>query len=303
MLPCSRRRRGMEAPGKTQPPPPPPPQKERQGGYFHELQSTYRSDAKAIKKVYRKLASKLHPDKNTEDPDATVKFQRVTRAYQVISDEEARRAYLRAIRIRTLLHAKMHNGHLPSRDTDPFLCFHVHVLSRERGLRSRGERLLFFDFIEQTMEICVKDERVLFAKLCSASSSSSSSSPRSDGDGSRDVGCVGDVREVEQHRSRGYGVSFSLPRRCIHHPKQKGDDAGGGCMSMMLFTLTPGDRKFLFRILSAYSSPPASSERRPSKADAPSDALKLVLDDANLPPASVKKGPVLKKGASGAHCR
>ena len=94
-----------------------------------------------------------------------------------------------------------------------------------------------------------------------------------------------------------------MPRRCINHPQQKGDDDGGGCMSMMLFALTPGDRKFLFRILSAYSSPPTSSERRPSKADAPSDALKLVLDDANLPPASVKKGPVLKKGASGAHCR
>ena len=55
---------------------------------------------KQIKKTYRKLASKLHPDKNADDPDATTKFQRVTRAYQVVSDPEARQAYLRAIRIR-----------------------------------------------------------------------------------------------------------------------------------------------------------------------------------------------------------
>ena len=75
--------------------------KEKAGGYFKELQSTYRSDASSIKRTYRKLASKLHPDKNADDPDATTKFQRVTRAYQVVSDDESRAAYLRAIRKRT----------------------------------------------------------------------------------------------------------------------------------------------------------------------------------------------------------
>ena len=34
----------------------------------------------AIKKKYRKLALKLHPDKNRDDPEATQKFQRIAEA-------------------------------------------------------------------------------------------------------------------------------------------------------------------------------------------------------------------------------
>ena len=37
-------------------------------------------DADAIKKKYRKLALKLHPDKNRDDPEATQKFQRIVEA-------------------------------------------------------------------------------------------------------------------------------------------------------------------------------------------------------------------------------
>ena len=35
----------------------------------------------AIKKKYRKLALKLHPDKNRDDPEATQKFQRIAEAH------------------------------------------------------------------------------------------------------------------------------------------------------------------------------------------------------------------------------
>ena len=46
-----------------------------------------------IKKAYRKLARKLHPDVNPGDSSAQKKFQEVQEAYEVLQDSEKRKAY------------------------------------------------------------------------------------------------------------------------------------------------------------------------------------------------------------------
>lgn len=46
-----------------------------------------------IKKAYRKLAAKHHPDKNPNDPKAAERFKEISEAYQVLGDAEKRKQY------------------------------------------------------------------------------------------------------------------------------------------------------------------------------------------------------------------
>mgnify|MGYP002626277570 CR=1 FL=1 len=46
-----------------------------------------------IRKAYRSLVFKIHPDKNKDDPEASSKFANINKAYQILSNEETRRLY------------------------------------------------------------------------------------------------------------------------------------------------------------------------------------------------------------------
>src|ERR671912_786825 len=51
------------------------------------------ADEGQIKKAFRRLARELHPDVNTEDPDAEEKFKEAAEAYEILSDPERRATY------------------------------------------------------------------------------------------------------------------------------------------------------------------------------------------------------------------
>jgi len=61
--------------------------------YYDILEISSDASSDQIKKAYRSLAFKYHPDKNPDDPKAEEKFKEISEAYECLSDKASRRNY------------------------------------------------------------------------------------------------------------------------------------------------------------------------------------------------------------------
>src|SRR5258707_5885858 len=63
--------------------------------YYEALGIARGANADEIKKAYRSLAMKFHPDRNQGDKTAEHKFKEISEAYDVLKDDQKRAAYNR----------------------------------------------------------------------------------------------------------------------------------------------------------------------------------------------------------------
>lgn len=61
--------------------------------YYELLEVSKTANGEELKKSYRRLAMKYHPDRNPDDKEAEAKFKEINEAYEVLKDDQKRAAY------------------------------------------------------------------------------------------------------------------------------------------------------------------------------------------------------------------
>ena len=121
--------------------------------YYETLGLTKNASEEDIKKAYRKLARKHHPDLNPNDKEANKKFQQINEANEVLSDPEKRKKYDQygkdwehaeqfenARQQRTASHIERHTGGASDFEDEDFSSFFSSMFGEQAG---RGRQTKF----------------------------------------------------------------------------------------------------------------------------------------------------------------
>lgn len=100
--------------------------------HYDVLKVRRNADEEAIKKSYRDLAKKYHPDKNKDDPKAQEKFIEIGAAYEVLSNPQKRKEY--DLSLQGMGSSGRGNNNYPHNQPDTFTTFH-HFHRARRGNR------------------------------------------------------------------------------------------------------------------------------------------------------------------------
>ena len=87
--------------------------------FYYLLGISETASADEIKKAYRKLSLKYHPDKNNGDPECVGKFQKISEAYETLGNAEKKSQYDMMNKNPFVRMSSMHGG-MPGMSGSPF---------------------------------------------------------------------------------------------------------------------------------------------------------------------------------------
>ncbi|CAL8107740.1 unnamed protein product [Calicophoron daubneyi] len=127
--------------------------------YYKILNVDKKATRKEIKKSYRNLAKKYHPDTNKNDPEAEEKFRQLSEAYEVLNDQEKRDIYDRQGKEGLKQHG-VHRGAHPFAD---FFGFHFDFGQSDSQEALRGDDVTMDLWV--TLEELYSGEFVEFTRV------------------------------------------------------------------------------------------------------------------------------------------
>jgi len=131
--------------------------------YYEVLGVGKNASADEIKRAYRRMAMKYHPDKNPDDKQAEAKFKECAEAYEVLSDPEKRQRYdqfghegLRGIGMRDYAHMRWQDIGSIFEDVFGFDDFFADIFGTRSRKTRRAEPTRGYD-LETTVELTLND--------------------------------------------------------------------------------------------------------------------------------------------------